>query len=611
MIQLWAEVYDPTYTTQVTDGDLLLVSARVERVLDGPGRVDVETPILHVDYTSRALGVLTAKRVLEIWYQENEHTTARRVTAMVIEDVSYVADSGGIRLTVRGSDVMALLMNYTTDLARIYENQTVQTIVTALAGLAGWTVSYDGVSGSITTRFDGVSVLKGIQTIAEETGYHLRLGSTFKTLEFGAFGSDSGYRVVKLEGDHPMPARDSNVIPLERISIKESNQEIINWIIPMGGGKGDSTLTLENSTRSSPYTIQSYAGPDGRTIYYLADSTSIATYGQIEKRVNFKKITPVGTSSTQIQRSANFLYDAAAEWLSRRTDPLTEIGVNVYQQRVNFDVGDKVRVEYVEMVNVGGTPVTLKSIDALYWVMGSRESYGDRGEQASLTLASIDRVATDAADIIVGQIDAIDVQDTGYQPSLNLYVWGPYQEPMDSSENAVVTFRIPDQTLDLFYVELRVTTVPFSSTAKSPAHRHMMMQYNNTATDQTTDFIYIVATDGAATGTDSVFLAANSTLENVDIYTYGAGGAQEYGIYKDTDYPDNLDIDVNGTQVANNLDSGGTGLTNYSIDITDEIVNKAGGFRADHTITFSCGGGQGEVRCQIIVQDAIIMGKAT
>jgi hypothetical protein len=119
-----------------------------------------------------------------------------------------------------------------------------------------------------------------------------------------------------------------------------------------------------------------------------------------------------------------------------------------------------------------------------------------------------------------------------------------------------------------------------------------------------------VALDGGGVGSDTIAIHANGAFTD-DIYTYGAAGEQEYGIYKDTDYPDNVDIDVNGTQVANNLDSGGTGLTNYSIDITDEIVNKVGGFRADHTITVSCGGGQGEVRIQIIVQDAIIMGKAT
>jgi hypothetical protein len=117
------------------------------------------------------------------------------------------------------------------------------------------------------------------------------------------------------------------------------------------------------------------------------------------------------------------------------------------------------------------------------------------------------------------------------------------------------------------------------------------------------------ALDGAGVGSTTLDMKFQGSTG--DIYTFGAAGAQEYGIYKDTDYPDNVDVDVNGTTVASGLDSGGAGLTNYSIDITDEVVNKVGGFRANHTITFSCDGGQGEIRAQIIVQDAIIMGKAT
>jgi hypothetical protein len=479
-----------------------------------------------------------------------------------------------------------------------------------LLTLAGWSVTFNLVSGNITTRFDGTSVLKAIQAIAKETGQHFRLTDTHKQIEFGALGDDSGYRVVKVEGDKPMPARGDNVIPLETVDIKTVGTDIVNWVIAMGSGKGDSTLTLEHSTRSSPYTIQTMTGPDGRTVYFIKDNASIASYGQIEKRVNFKKIGPVGTSETQIEQAANFLYDAAAEWLSRRVDPLTEVGARTFQQRVNFTVGDKVRFEYIKRANVGGSPITLQSIDADYWVMGTRESFGESGETATLELVNIDYQAEQNEDIVVGQVDAIEVQDVGYQPSLNLYMYGPYQEPMDSSEDAVMTFKIPDQMLDLFYVELQVTTVPFSSTAKSSAHRHLMMQYTNSTTDRALNTLYTVALDGGGLGTDTLAIHANGAFTD-DVYTFGAAGAQEYGIYKDTDYPDNVDIDVNGTSVETGLDSGGTGLTDYSIDITDEIKNKAGGFRATHTITFSCDGGQGEVQAQIVVQGAIIMGKAT
>jgi len=607
VIYLWAEVYNAAYSAPKTNNVIPLATARITRAFDGPGSIDIDSPVIGLEFLARAHDLLTVKSVVEIWWQEEPKTPILK-GAMVVEKRQFVEDAQGFRLKATGSDVMSLLLNKSTNYARSYADQTVQTVVSALLTLAGWTASYDSVSGNISTRFDGASVLKALQAIASQKGYHMRLTSTFKTLEFGAFGDSNGYTLRKFEGDHPEVERASTVIPIESMKVLDNSADIVNKIYPSGAGDGDSFLTLEQSTAVTTYTRQSETGPDGRTVYYYSDSTSITAYGTIEARVNFKKIAPTGASATEVANASDDLAIAANEWLARHKDPVEQLTVHVFKPDVNFAVGDKVAVDYIGVVNQNGVPNTLVDISGDYWILSVDESLSMSGESVALDLSNIDRVAMGEEQIIVGQVDAIDVQEVGYQATLNKYVWGPYQSPMDASNTGTSEFIIDDQTVDIDKVTLYITTTPFGSTAKSAAHRHQMFNWISSNADLAGNNIFSAAADAGAVGSTTVVLAVASSVG--DIYTVSADGAQEYGVYTDTDYPDHVSITVNGTTVASNLDTSGAGLTNLEINITDEVRNKVGGFQTTHPIVASCTGGQGEIRFQIMVQNIITRGKA-
>ena len=72
----------------------------------------------------------------------------------------------------------------------------------------------------------------------------------------------------------------------------------------------------------------------------------------------------------------------------------------------------------------------------------------------------------------------------------------------------------------------------------------------------------------------------------------------DYGIYADNQYPQGVRVTIDGIDRTVAL-GGPWAASNAAIDIelniTDYLVNAAGGLRQNHTIVISCASGQGEV----------------
>lgn len=559
MNHLWAEVYDATYTTMLGDGPVGLINASVGQQLDGPGKVTVETLPLHRDFSKRPLDLLKPKRVVEVWWQEEPNPPSMRV-AFVIDKVDFVGQPGTLRLSIRGADVLSLLKNHTTSLGLKYDDENISTVFADLAP-AGWTASTSGVVGKVTARFDGTSVLKAMQAIAEQTGYHFRLEPGFKIIQMGPFGGDSGYRILKLEGDKPSPIRDDKILPLETIKIREDSSELYNKVIPLSAGDGDSRGTLEKSTESSPYTILTETGPDGRDIYYLEDTDSVTDYGRIERVLNFSKIAPIGTSNNSQKNTANYLYKAAVRQVELHKDPLEELSIRIAQPRVSLQVGDKVYVDYIEQVNVGGSPVTLKTIAGNYWVVGVDESYGDSGESARVELMNVDRTAKGAAKSIVEAVDGIEVAQTGYKATYNIWSTSEDSAYININQPATFDFTIPDDVLQVEAVTMRFRT-------------EADQQWEIPSTP--------------------VFIGLSFFEEPV--------GAQ---------YAWDMTLKVNGTSIATGVGTSATDqITGNEYDITDEILAAGSDGRGTHTITVETPrAGGGEVRVQCMIRATIVPGK--
>ena len=557
-IQLWAEVYDSTYTTKQGLGPIRLKSANGTQLLDGPGTGALTTSPVHPDFTIRAMDLLTSKAVVEVWVQVPGYDK-RKLTAFIADDIAYMDKPGGIELQVTGPDTMMLLSYYSTLLAREYDNTSYAAVVLALLQIAGWTRFSDGLSGDVgfSTRFDGVNVLKALQFVVEHGNYHMRQDPDVKKrMVAGDLGESNGLRVAFAKGDKPGVRFNEDVVMAEDIEIVDDSKDVVNWILPVGAGDGDSSLTLEDSDRTSPYVIQTTTGPDGRTLYYLTDSTSVTTYGTIQRRVNFKQIAPLGTSNTSRQNAANLLYDAAATWLTRHKDPQQILRVTLRNVNTNILIGDKIRVHYVETVNFNGKPYTLKSINEDMWIIKVSESVGQSGITTILTVSNVDRAETTDAAIVVGQMEGLDAHNVAFKPTYNIWSIGPVKEFFDH-EDLTFILNIPDDVLEVTNVTMIVNTFE----------------------------------DWDITFAGSPVTLARSAISS-----------------STGDYPV-LDIDVNSTNVASGIGTTSTAISNQEIDITDEILGAGDDGRGDHTIVCDFTSGSGAVSLQFLIRGTITTGQ--
>src|SRR5690606_27727913 len=164
-------------------------------------------------------------------------------------------------------------------------------------------------------RFDGVSIWKALSHIANLFGWHVWENNLTKTVTIGPAGTASGLLIRNVEQAMSTSADGLALVPLTGIRILDEQAELWNRIIPLGGGEGVNVLTLQHSTRTSPYTIKSATGPDGRTYWYLEDSASVTAHGARTKVLSFKDAVPLANSDAEITNAANTLYDMAAAWL--------------------------------------------------------------------------------------------------------------------------------------------------------------------------------------------------------------------------------------------------------------------------------------------------------
>ncbi len=101
------------------------------------------------------------------------------------------------------------------------------------------------------------------------------------------------------------------------------------------------------------------------------------------------------------------------------------------------------------------------------------------------------------------------------------------------------------------------------------------------------------------------------SVNNVDVYTYDASGDHahdmNYGINDDTEYPDTLRVSINGTDRTTALGGpwgGGGSAVDVTLDVTD-YINAAATLQQEHTVQFSCDGGQGEVEVLVELYEVI------
>lgn len=624
-MRLWAEVYDAS-GNRLGDGPVTaLKNASIDRRLDGVGSITLSAPLSD----RRARELLTNEARVRLYVEADGET--RELGRGIVRSVRLAATEGGFNLIADGPDELDELKRVNTLLGRSY-TATAASIVNSLVALAaGWSASVSGGTNLIGARYDGASVLKALQELVEQQGLHLRAGTAARSLEVGAFGSDSGLRIVQAERIHRGLLRNDDLALISRLDIVLDSEDVVNWVIPLGQGEGAAALSLQHSTRSSPYTIQTTTGPDGRTLYYLSDSASIASYGQIEAVKTFRQIGAVSNSDADLENAANALYDAAAYWLQRASVRLDSYRCSVKKARLTIRPGDKVRLVYKGIVYRKNRPFSFIDVDGDFWVMKATERYGLEGATLDLELASVDRQAMNEARILVGALEAIKINNLRVQTYQNRSSFVFYYQ-MDSTHHADVPVELSDATTALNRCKIRVITRPFRATASGAAsgggqtssaagdHRHRMFTFvsNANLTPGANFDTWNARIADSSNNNDNIFLwvASGGTTE---IWTETASGTHThtiddhthdltYAIHDDTVNPNTVSIYIDGVDRTSALGGpwGGGGVAmDEELDITTYLVNAVGGLRQNHTVQLRCSSSQGEALVMVELVETI------
>lgn len=625
--KIWIDVEDAS-GNRLGDGPVYAVkSATITRALDGAGSFNISAS--GGDY--RALTLLTNERRIKIYV--DDVAGLRLLGQGIIRKRDLTDSPSGIELKISGPDVIDELKRRSVLLARIYNQQTVATIANSLIALVpGWTVTVDaGIASEVVdARYDGVSVLKAFQDLAKRYSYHLRLGATYRNLEISPFGVSNGLRMSRVEVVTSETIANLNLLMVQNISTGRNSEDLCNWILPIGAGEGESALTLQYSNRTTPYTIQTTTGPDGRTLYFLSDATSITTYGEIRKTGQFKEIAPLSNSEADIMNAANALYDAAAEYLTRTKVVQETYSVTVKNVQQTIYPGDKIHIDYKAQISSESGEIDYMNIRDDFYLLSVRESVSGGGTSVAMEVSNVDRAEEDVATTVMNSIESIELR--GLKPSVasstRSYV---YDREIAPSYNATVPVEFTDATLYVQRIRMRLKTSPFRATATATAGGGGTTSTSAGGGDHNHRIAVLTTITGFPATTINPFYMRSSSggsligvkmdVSNAqDLWTEQSSGSHThditipdhthtlaFGITDDTATPIGITLWVNGQNKT--LELTGSSLlapSGGNLDIvadagilTNLITAAAGGLRQVHQIEVRCNGGRGRAEVTI------------
>jgi len=362
-------------------------------------------------------------------------------------------------LEASGRSVAAQLVWANTLLGRTFAGDTVTSAVGTLISGTGWSAGTIDAGTLISARFDGASVWKALREVARVMGWHVREDNLNRNVDLGEAGAASGlvFRAV----EHP--DADLGVVPLLGLRIAGEDTELWNRVIPLGAGEGVNVLTLEHSSRTTPYTIQTATGPDGNPYWYLEDAASIASYGARTQIVKVDDIAPLSNAAQEIEDAADVLYDVAAAWLGYHASPAAFYEATVGNLRhieagsPTFRLGETARLQWTGIAEDESGRRQWRSVDATVYVMGYRRSFNPDGSDTwELELATVDRHAEGAGDRIAQAIEDIWAIQTAMKPFTYREIHGPYRESVDATHDATITVDYDDTVTYLHRAELRL-----------------------------------------------------------------------------------------------------------------------------------------------------------
>jgi hypothetical protein len=588
-MQLWLDVYDAN-GNRLGDGPITtVISCTVNRVLDGVGTITFNT----VATDPRALALLQTRRRFRIYV--NDLSGTREIARGIILKRKFQESGGSASWSFTCADALHELKDYNTLIAR--------KIIATFGGVCqqlielvpGWTIDIEtniettlargdnGRPSPLRTRFDGVSVLKALQLLVKNHGVHFRLGSG-ALVEVGAFGDSAPFSVLNAGQLLDEVVDNPAILIVDRLEKIENGEDVVNWIIPLGGGTDTAAVKLKKSTRTAPYTIIKEVNQYGQKHWYMADEISIAKYGRVQRVVSVKDIVPISNTEVDKTAAANALYDAATAYLERNALLQQSYKFSLKGARAGLRPGQKIKLRYVGRVYQDGQVVDYIDVDELFWIMKVSETYNANGVITNLDISNVDKTEASAINTIIQVIEDVEIQKLTPTAAQTIR---PFVYYLDVRPNvpAIAPLEITNATLEVIRVRVRVRTL------KALRHRHQVsIAGGPVGAAPTYDWEQHILPDvnfgllPVQIPTDTPFIGTSK-----DLYTYYDSEAQIYD-----EVPTFITLKINGVDVTTKF--GGpwaTGGTNqpeeFLLDVaeTTDAILSASELQQTHTFEFT------------------------
>lgn len=424
--QVRIDVYSADGTTRLGAGPIVSVlECETVEDLDALGTWSAAVPV--ADPRSALLD-----HGRQVWiYRESEGLVFRGY----VDYLKTTDDANGAKVLVAsGFGLERDLAHVDTLPAREFSLANLSTVLSTLVGLvAGWSAGA-ALATQITYRPESVSVFSGLGSAATITGAHLRADNRTKVVDLDALGDSSGLVFANV-ADLPVRRTYRSLYPISDIEIQEESGELWNQLIIYGAGEGVAALTLKESTRITPYAIQTGTDAAGNPFYWIEDAASVAAYGARRTTRRVASIAPLANTASARVEASNTLYDVGAAWLSRvsqvrgryTVSPLGLKHVDPLTGLANFKVGQKVRVAYRGVArDRDGVLTSWRKVDGSLWIMGWKRTYNRDGSDTwDMKLQTVDRPEDNDDQVLSDAVEQIRGLSAGLKPYIaNLYSMG-------------------------------------------------------------------------------------------------------------------------------------------------------------------------------------------
>jgi hypothetical protein len=388
--------------------------------------------------------------------------TWQQIAAGIIERIERKIDAAGnVLIVASGPDLLGELVPRIPLYSFSWINSGAGvTLTSALATLSfnagSWTFTLSGTAPQETVYGEPVldPILSTMVSLARRTYTHFYAVPGERTAIFTPDWTASGVRAVQAAGD--LAAETCAITALTQI---DDAGEVVSEIYPFGSGNAEARLTIAAKTRTVPAGYAVRSGGKGASIYSDAAENTYGAQLRVAVR-QWKDISPLSSTTADMQTAANALFDEGLLWLQQHEQPQRFYQIDVAGAAAILRPLQTLRVVYRDLDQGIDIDEDLLILEA------TTEADADGVATVGLTVATVDRYPDSDVGEVVGRLAQAQLYATQPQFNANSYVL-PYSKNVDQTETANFRFRFDTEVWQLTRCTFDFQLLPLESTVKT------------------------------------------------------------------------------------------------------------------------------------------------